>query len=130
MKIVYPITIEIDQDGKYLVDVPDFKNHTFGKDLADALFMAEDMICILAVCMLDEGVELPEASSLEDLPQGENIINTLVMADISAYKAKYDNRAIRKNLTIPNWLNTEAENAGLNFSHILQEALKERLGHA
>lgn len=49
------------------------------------------------------------------------------MADTTAWRKKYDSKAVKKTLSIPNWLNTKAEEAGVNFSQILQDALKERL---
>jgi len=128
MKIIYPITIEVDEDGWYVAYAPDFKNATQGKDLDEALYMAEDMISILAVCLQDDGQELPEPSELRNLPQGEKVISTLVRCDLVAYRAKMDDRAVRKNLTIPNWLNVEAEKAQINFSQVLQEALQKKLG--
>ena len=51
-----------------------------------------------------------------------------VYADTDAYRKKNDARAVKKTLSIPSWLNTMAEEAGVNFSQILQEALKARLG--
>lgn len=130
MRVVYPVTIEVDDEDYYLVHSPDFDSPTFGKDLAEALYMAEDMISLLALDMIENGKELPTPTSIEEIPQKDGVIVTLVMGDITAYKAKLDNRAVRKNLTIPSWLNVEAEKAHLNFSQVLQEALKERLGLA
>jgi len=54
---------------------------------------------------------------------------TLVDVDVDAYRRKLDNRAVRKNLTVPFWLNEQAERAGINFSCVLQEALKQKLGY-
>ena len=51
-----------------------------------------------------------------------------VYADTDAYRRKHDNRAVKKTLSIPSWLNDQAMQAGVNFSQILQDALKERLG--
>jgi len=130
VRVVYPVTIEVDDEDYYLVHSPDFDSPTFGKDLAEALYMAEDMISLLALDMIENGKELPTPTSIEEIPQKDGVIVTLVMGDITAYKAKLDNRAVRKNLTIPSWLNVEAEKAHLNFSQVLQEALKERLGLA
>ena len=130
MRIVYPVTIEIDKEGYYQVYSPDFDNSTFGKDLADALYMAEDMISLLALDMIEDGKELPASTPIDEISPKNGAFATLIMGDIAAYKAKLDNRAVRKNLTIPSWLNVEAEKAHLNFSQVLQEALKERLGLA
>lgn len=58
-----------------------------------------------------------------------NELITWVDVDFDAYRRAHDARTIRKNFTIPSWLNVEAEKAGINFSQVLQEALRERLGH-
>jgi len=60
----------------------------------------------------------------------EGELVTLVDSDIEAYKRKLNDRTVRKNLTLPSWLNEEAEKAGVNFSQILQTSLKEYLGIA
>ncbi len=49
------------------------------------------------------------------------------MLDIDAYAEKYGSKAVRKNCTIPAWLNTAAEKAHINFSQVLQTALQEQL---
>lgn len=52
----------------------------------------------------------------------------LVDMDMLAYKQKYDNGAVKKTLSIPRWLDVLAEREGVNFSNVLQTALKEKLG--
>ena len=52
----------------------------------------------------------------------------LVRVDLDEYRRKHDSRAVKKTLSIPSWLNAQAEQAGINFSAVLQEALKARLG--
>jgi post-segregation antitoxin (ccd killing protein) len=53
---------------------------------------------------------------------------TFVDIDFNAYRRENDNRSVRKNLSLPSWLNDRAEKAGVNFSQVLQEGLKVRLG--
>jgi len=127
MVVIYPIVIDVDDDG-YHVTAPDFRNHTFGSSLEEALSMASDMICGLMDIMEEDGQEIPTPSPLKDFPQGDNVISTLVTADLDAFRAKYDMRAVRKNCTIPQWLNKQAEAAHINFSEVLQEGLKQKLG--
>ena len=50
-----------------------------------------------------------------------------VCADTDEYRRKHDARAVKKTLSIPSWLNAQAEQAGINFSQVLQEGLKQRL---
>jgi hypothetical protein len=72
------------------------------------------------------GRSIPSPSTLHPVC-ADNEIVTLVDIDIDAYRRANDNRTIRKNLTLPSWLNDLAEKAGVNFSQILQEGLKEKL---
>lgn len=70
--------------------------------------------------------EKAKADADEDFDYSDGLL-TLVDIDFDAYRRKADNRAVRKNVTIPNWLNIKAEEMGINFSKVLQEALKERI---
>lgn len=123
--LVYPVIMSKDGDG-YFVTVPDFGINTEGKDLSDAIFMARDAIGINVLQLEDEGKELPKPFSYNCEPEKDDI-STLVDVDIDEYRKKHDNRTVKKNCTIPYYLNVEAEKAGINFSRILQEALKQKL---
>lgn len=79
---------------------------------------------------LEDGKSVPKASRVTDIKvekQGE-FVNAVVL-DMDAYSEKYGNKAVRKNLTIPSWLNTAAEKNNINFSAVLQSALLEKLGY-
>lgn len=96
-------------------------------DLANAIDMSRDAIGLWGITEEDLGRFIPEPSLV--MPAHEpNEIVTLVDIDFDAYRKANDNRTIRKNLTIPSWLNVQAEKAGIKFSQVLQDALKERLG--
>jgi len=58
---------------------------------------------------------------------GENVCVAMVDFDLDEYKRKHDNRAVKKTLTIPSWLNEQAMNLHINFSHVPQDALTSRL---
>ncbi len=75
----------------------------------------------------DESKTIPSPSALSSVKHEETDIVTLVDVDFAEYRRKHDQRTVRKNLTIPSWLNAEAEKAGINFSKVLQDALIERL---
>lgn len=108
-----------------MVYVPDFEINTQGADMADAIEMARDAIGIRGIDMQDDGEALPEASAIGDVEvESKDAIVTLVDVDFTEYRRKNDLRAVKKNCTIPSWLNFEAEKAGVNFSAILQAALK------
>lgn len=128
MKRAYPIIME---QGKefVIVTIPDFNINTQGNDLVDAIEMARDAISIVGIDMEDDGEKLPDASTLADVQAKapEHSIVSLVDVDFSAYRKKNDMRAVKKNCTIPSWLSYEAERAGINFSEVLQNALKAEL---
>jgi len=127
MVLMYPVVFEPKEDG-FLVYAPDLEINTFGKDLADALFMARDAISLWCVCQQDDfGLELPVPSDITQIKHNQGDIVTLVDVDLAAYRRMLDNRTVRKNLTLPSWLNEMAEKAQINFSQTLQKALKEEL---
>ena len=128
MKTAYPIILTQGKDF-IVVYVPDFNINTQGKDFANAIEMARDAIGIMGIDMQDENEQLPEPSNISDIKVNNAYdIVTLVDVDFSEYRRKNDVRAVKKNCTIPSWLNFEAEKAGVNFSAILQAALKNELG--
>lgn len=125
MTVIYPVILSKDEEG-YLVRIPDFHSVTEGDDLADAIFMARDAIGVHCIELQDEGKELPQPFSRQ-LEKEEGEIETLVDVDLDEYRRKHDNRMVKKNCTIPYYLSVEAEKQGINFSRVLQEALKEKL---
>jgi predicted RNase H-like HicB family nuclease/post-segregation antitoxin (ccd killing protein) len=127
MKQVYPIILSPEAEGGYSVSVPDLDIGTQGETLSECIEMARDAIGLLGICMQDEHHEIPVPSVITPAHK-ENEIVTLVDIDFDAYRRAQDMKAVRKNVTIPSYLNDMAEKAGINFSQILQEGLKQRLG--
>lgn len=126
LKRVYPVAL-LEEEDHYLVRIPDMDVLTQGEDLADAILMARDAIELMGITLEDQGKPLPEPSEKSGIKLQEGEFLTLVDVDFAAYRMKLDARAVRKNCTIPNWLNERAESAGLNFSRVLQEALINKL---
>ena len=130
MKSAYPVFIA-EHNNDFLVFVPDFEIYTEGKSMTDAMEMARDAIGLKGIDYQDDGKELPEASNYNeamaifDYSQG---IITMVDIDFSEYRKRHNNRMVKKNCTIPYYLNVEAEKEGINFSKLLQEALQKKLG--
>lgn len=121
--VVFPIVI-IPTDNsriKYSVHIPDLNRDTQGKTIAEAIKMGKDLIGTMSLVE-----SLPKSNTnLPTVKKGE--IATLVTVNISEYKRKNDDRAIKKTLTIPNYLNEQGKAAGINFSALLTDALKKRL---
>ena len=126
MKYVYPVIITPSEEGGYSVEVPDLPGvFTCGDSLAEAIEMAEDAIAMWLANSEDKCYPIPSPS--ESLHCGPCQIVSLVKADTKIWRRFNDNREIRKNLTIPAWLNNLAEDAQINFSNVLQDALKAHL---
>lgn len=127
MKNTYPIILMPDKVG-YVVYVPDFNINTEGNTLTEAIEMARDAIGVVGIDMEDDGESLPEPTAISEVKVDsvEDIV-TLVDVDFGEYRRKNDMRVVKKNCTIPSWLNFEAEKAGVNFSAILTAALKSEL---
>lgn len=127
MKRAYPVILS--QGGKFIVAyIPDFDINTQGEDIADAMKMARDAVGIIGIDMEDEGESLPEPTVVSKVKtDSADDVVTLVDVDFEEYRRKNDLRAVKKNCTIPSWLNFEAEKAGVNFSAILTAALKREL---
>lgn len=123
----YPIVISKEEDGFYYVEIPDFEIATQGSSIADSMEMARDAIGLMGIDFIDEGKELPKPNSTK-VEVAENDILTLVDVDFVEYRKRVDNRAVKKNCTIPYWLGKEAEKAGINYSKLLQEAIMTTLG--
>lgn len=127
-KYVYPAIFTKENSGQYYIVFPDFEAcFTQGDDMQDGLFMANDVLCLTLYGMEENGESIPVPSDPLKIKAGDNEFITLVSCDTLEYRKFYDNKAVKKTLTIPAWLNTQAEKAGVNFSQVLQDALKERL---
>ena len=128
MKKVYPIVLTPAEEGGFVVYVPDFNINTQGDNEADAMDMARDAIAMTGCYWEDEKRAIPSPTPINSVVIQENQFKTLVDVDFESYRKRNENRSVRKNCTIPSWLNDEAEKAGINFSATLQEALKAQLG--
>jgi predicted RNase H-like HicB family nuclease len=127
MKYAYPAVFTKEDDG-YSVIFPDIDGcATGGATLPEALEMAEDALCLMLYDHEEDGEEIPTPSDLKAIQADEASFVSMVCCDTVEYRKLYDNRAVKKTLTIPNWLNTLAERAGVNFSMTLQTALKQQL---
>ena len=127
-KLVYPAIFQTETVGGYSVSFPDLPGcYSQGDNIEEALDMARDAVGIYLSQFEAERKEFPVATELGKISKEENETIVLVDMDLLAYKQRHDNRAVKKTLSIPGWLNTMAEREGVNFSGILQAALKERL---
>ena len=125
-KYVYPACFYPEENGQYSVIFPDFGGATYGNNLADAVDMAVDYLGGTISDLLDEHEPLPVPSNIQDIRADEypNGFTSLISVDADAYRAQ---KSVKKTLTIPAWMDKEATRRHINFSSVLQDALKELL---
>ena len=128
-KYVYPAIFEKESCG-YSVVFPDLNIATSGSDLPEAIDMARDAMCLILYDMEENRQTIPEASAVTEVTTNGTQFVSLVECDTVEYRKFFNNTAVKKTLSIPAWLNTMAEREGINFSAVLQSALKETLGIA
>ena len=128
MKLCYPIILTEMEEGGYLVYVPDMQINTTGESISNALEMAQEAIELCGISYEDEKIPIPKPSPLSSVKAEEGETLLAVNVDFEAYRRMLDNRSVKKNCTLPSWLNEKAEKANINFSALLQRALKEELG--
>lgn len=124
---VYPAIFHTEDIG-YSVFFPDLKGcQSQGDTLEEATIMAQEALGVYLECLVDDGKSIPEPTSPQSLSTSKNEFIAMVSVDLFVYKDKANGKAIKKTLTIPSWLNEEAEKYHINFSSVLKEALIEKI---
>jgi len=126
MKTAYPVIFTNTTDG-YIAHAPDFPLDTQGGDLAEAIEMARDAIGLMGIVIEDANKPLPTPSAPDRVAHEPGEIVSMVDIDFTEYRRANERRTVRRNVSLPSWLNTEADKAGINVSAILQTALKQEL---
>ena len=126
-KYIFPAVFS--KDGNvYFVNFPDIDGcFTQGENIQDAFDMAQDVLCLTLYNLEESKKEIPKPSDLKKISTNDSEFVSLISCDTLEYRKFYDNKAVKKTLTIPSWLNTISEREGINFSAVLQSALKEEL---
>ena len=127
-KFFYPALFHKEDGGGFWVSFPDIPEClTQGIDMSQAYEMAVDALGLALEDRIKEN-NVPVPTSIDFLVIAENSYPVIIEFDLLEYKKKHSSRAVKKTLTIPEWLNDEATKKGINFSAVLQEALKAQLG--
>ena len=120
---VYPALFHKNDDGSYTITYPDLPGCiSEGKDLGNAMYMAQSALTGWVEYLTDKKMEIPQASVLQDVKTGEDEFANLIRANIR------DGKAVRRTVSIPKWMDDAVTEAGLSLSRVLQDALKTRLG--
>jgi predicted RNase H-like HicB family nuclease len=127
-RAAYPVIITYDPSEKnqpYLVHIVDFDNDTAGKTLPDAIEMARDAIAAVGLTYQDSSLPLPKPTLNLKVDDG---FVSYVDIDLNKYRQLTDYRKVKKTITIPSYLNELGTQQEINFSQVMTETLKEKLG--
>ena len=128
MKYIYPALFSPESDGGYSVSFPDIEGcFTCGDTLQDSIEMAQDALNLMLVELEDSHLPIQSPSSINNIKIKNDEFLTLIQADTMKYRKVLNNASVKKTLSIPSWLNDAAIASGINFSQVLQDALKTQL---
>jgi predicted RNase H-like HicB family nuclease len=128
-KYIYPAIFHPEEVGGFSVSFPDLPGcFTEGDTIEESFEMAKDALGIYLSHLEDNDLPIPLFDGPKAIKENEMDFVALIEMDMTQYRKEHNNKAVKKTLTIPQWLNIRAEREGINFSSVLQEALKERLG--
>ena len=127
-KYYYPAIFE-KEDDKFFINFPDLPNCTQAETIEEGLKMAKDSLELQLYTHEVDGIDIPAPTDIRKLDVPENGFVTYVEADTLNYRKFYKStKAVKKTLSIPEWLNEAATNRDVNFSAVLQKALKDEIG--
>jgi predicted RNase H-like HicB family nuclease len=126
---IYPALFEYEDDGGMSISFPDMPGcfSCAGSD-EEGLEMARDAVGLHLYAMEQDNDPIPSPTPLKDIPGAQNQRAVLIEVHMPLIRQAIESAAIKKTLTLPRWLNTLAEQRNVNFSLVLQDALKEKLG--
>ena len=127
MRYVYTAVFS-PEDGGFNVSFPDLPGcYTCGDDMPDAVEMAQDVLCLCLYNMEQEKKPIPAATAPKNVKAKGDEFASVIAVDTETYRRFHENKSVKKTLTIPMWLNEQAEQANINFSQTLQKAIKQEL---
>lgn len=128
-KLFYPAIFHVAEEGGFWITFPDIPEcMTQGDDMQHAYEMAVDALGLAITSRKEEKMEIPTPSEPCMITTADNEYCVVVEFDMLAYLKRTNSKAVKKTLTIPEWLNEEATSLGINFSQVLQEALIQKVG--
>lgn len=133
MKLAYPAIFTFcKEDNSYSVEFPDLPGCiSGGYSLVEAIEMGTDAASGWVLGEIEERNKIPKASDIKDIkPESPDSFVNLIVLDMDSYSEKYSEKSVRKNVTLPQWVNSLGERNNANFSHVLQEALIEKFAMA
>ena len=123
----YPAVFGYEDGEEISVVFPDLDCATSGVDEADALLSARELLGCVLFGLEEDGEELPTPSALSDIYPDKNERVVLIDVYMPSVRMAQTNRSVNRTVTLPAWLNAAALERNINFSQVLQDALKNQL---
>lgn len=118
---VYPAVFHHNEDDSYSVFFPDLRGCiTEGKNLANAIYMAQEALALYIEYLDDNKETIPQSNLFTTYPLEKNEFINLIRIELK------DNRAVKRTISLPKWMDDMAIQQKLSLSKVLQEALKDR----
>ena len=126
-KLFYPALFHKAEEGGFWVSFPDFPEcFTEGDDITQAYEMSVDALGLALVSRKEGKEEIPAPTDIDKISSEDGIL-VIVEFNMLEYQKKHNSKAVKKTLSIPEWMNEEAMALGVNFSQVLQEALLNKI---
>lgn len=123
----YPAVFAYESGQKISVDFPDLKCATSGINDDDALLSARELLGCVLYGLEEDGEEIPSPTPLSEINAAPNERAVLVDVYMPSIRQAHVNRSVNRTVTLPAWLNAAALERNINFSQVLQDALKSQL---
>ena len=129
-RLFYPALFHKAEEGGFWISFPDIPEClTEGDNMEEAYNMAIDALGLCLSDMEKNNIPFPAPSPVDKITVDEDAVLVVIEFDMLAYKKRTSSRAVKKTLTIPEWLNEAAIQLNINFSQVLQDALMEKVGN-
>lgn len=126
-RYVYPAVFAYESDGRVTVEFPDVPAATFADNEEDAFFMARECLGLVMYGLEEDGVDIPAPSHMKDILIDKDHYASMVDVYMPSIRMAQNNKSVNRTVTLPAWLNAKALEKNINFSQILQDALKQKL---
>ncbi|MDD3336756.1 MAG: type II toxin-antitoxin system HicB family antitoxin [Eubacteriales bacterium] len=123
----FPAVFTYEPGQEIAVVFPDLNCATSGVNEDDALLSARELLGCVISGLEEDGVTIPSPTPLSSVKTGENERTALIDVYMPSIRMANVNRSVNRTVTLPAWLNAAALERGVNFSQVLQDALKSQL---
>lgn len=126
-RYIYPAVFTYEDGYDIAVTFPDLGVATSGSDDDSALSSARELLGLVMVGLEEDGEPIPAPTPLKEVHAEPNERTLLVDVYMPSVRMAVVHKSVKRTVTLPAWLNAKAMEHGVNFSQVLQEALKEKL---